>query len=98
MSSTLLTILIGAILASELPDQMNAIVIREYGPADKVLKLETMPRPTCGNGELLIRVHAAGVNPIDWKIRSGSPRMAKFPYIPGFDLSGVVEQVGPGVT
>jgi NADPH:quinone reductase-like Zn-dependent oxidoreductase len=52
-------------------------------------------------GEVLIRVHAAGVNPVDWKIRAGwlkDFRSVQFPYIPGLDLAGVVEEIGPGVT
>lgn len=46
---------------------------------------------------MLVRVHAAGVNPVDWKIRTGGGRMAALPYTPGFDVSGVVEQVGSNV-
>src|SRR5436190_9893002 len=75
---------------------MKAIRYHEHGPAS-VLKFEDAPRPTPGEGEMLVRVHAAGVNPVDWKIRAGGRSMAK-PYIPGFDVSGVVEQVGPKVS
>lgn len=52
-------------------------------------------------GEVLVRVHAAGVNPVDWKIRQGYMkdfRPMQFPYVPGVDIAGVVEEVGPGVT
>jgi NADPH:quinone reductase-like Zn-dependent oxidoreductase len=77
---------------------MNAIRIHNYGgPA--VLQFEDAPRPQLGKGEVLVRVHAAGVNPLDWKVRSGSLNgfiQHKLPLIPGWDVSGVVEQVGPG--
>src|SRR5437773_4347102 len=74
---------------------MKAIRYHEHGPAS-VLKFEDAPRPTAGEGEMLVRVYAAGVNPVDWKLRAGARSMAK-PYIPGFDVSGVVEQVGPNI-
>jgi NADPH:quinone reductase-like Zn-dependent oxidoreductase len=59
-----------------------------------------VPAPTPGKGQLLIRVAATSVNPIDWKINDGvlwpfAPR--SFPAVPGFDVSGVVADVGPGV-
>ncbi len=59
----------------------------------------SVPEPQ--KGEVLVRVHAAGVNPMDWKIRTGMLKdfmPATFPYVPGADLAGVVEKVGPGVT
>ncbi len=52
-------------------------------------------------GEVLVRVYAAGVNPADWKLRSGRMkdfRPSTFPYVPGADLAGVVAKVGTGVT
>src|SRR5262249_33996520 len=55
-------------------------------------------RPVCGEGELLVRVYASGVNPVDWKIRPGGARVLRLPYIPGYDISGVVEQIGPKVS
>ncbi|NIO07520.1 MAG: alcohol dehydrogenase catalytic domain-containing protein, partial [Deltaproteobacteria bacterium] len=60
-----------------------------------------MPRPQAGAGEVLIRVHAAGVNPLDWKVRSGHVKawmQHRLPLIPGWDVSGVVEAVPPDVT
>ncbi len=59
-----------------------------------------LPRPQPGGGEVLVRVHASGVNPLDLKIRSGEAGHAKqpLPAILGLDMSGVVEEVGPGVT
>lgn len=79
---------------------INAIRVHDYGNADQ-LKLEQIPRPEPQEGEVLVRVYAAGVNPADWKIRAGWMKdfwPSTFPYVPGADLAGVVEKVGPGVT
>ncbi len=79
---------------------IQVIRVHEYGEPEQ-LKLEHVPRPEPQPGEVLVRVHAAGVNPVDWKIRQGlrrETRSIQFPYIPGFDLAGVVEEIGPGVT
>lgn len=79
---------------------MQAIQVHDYGEPDQ-LKLEEIPQPQPEEGEVLVRVYAAGVNPVDWKIRSGmlkAFRPSAFPYVPGADLAGVVERVGPGVT
>lgn len=79
---------------------MKAIVIDGYGGPDR-LQLRDQPDPKPSNGELLVRVRAAGVNPVDWKIRRGDLRMflrIKFPYIPGGDIAGEVVAIGPGVT
>src|SRR5579872_1970105 len=78
----------------------NAIQVHDYGDTDQ-LKLEQIPVPEPQEGEVLVLVHAAGVNPVDWKIRSGWMKdfmPATFPYVPGADLAGVVEKVGSGVT
>ena len=80
--------------------RMRAITVREHGDAD-VLSLEERPRPDPEADELLVRVRAAGVNPIDWMIRAGYTDEAlspSLPYVPGWDLSGVVEAVGSAVT
>ena len=85
--------------ASEM-ELMKAVRIHNYGEAE-VLQFEDVPRPHPGNEEVLIRVHAAGVNPLDWKVRSGfltGVIHQKLPLILGWDVSGVVEQVGPGVS
>src|SRR5438105_5027447 len=77
---------------------MKAIRIHNYG-GPKVLHSEDAPRPQPQAGEVLVRVHAAGVNPIDWKVREGEMKdfwPHKFPLILGWDLSGVVEEVGAG--
>src|SRR5579859_6882681 len=79
---------------------MRAIQIHNYGGPEQ-LKLEEKPRPEPSAGEVLLRVHAAGVNPIDWRIRQGlltASWPVTFPYTPGIEVAGVVEDVGPGVT
>ncbi len=78
---------------------MKAVRIHQYG-GPEVLKYEDAPRPQPGPGEVLIRVHATSVNPVDWKVREGHLReMMKYtlPLIPGWDVSGVVESIGAGV-
>jgi len=77
---------------------MKAIIVRSFGPPD-VMKFEDLPDPSPGPGQVLIRVRAAGVNPVDAYIRSGTyARKPSLPYVPGADLGGVVESVGTGVT
>jgi NADPH:quinone reductase-like Zn-dependent oxidoreductase len=78
---------------------MKAVVLHEYGGPDK-LKYEEWDDPQAGDGQILIRVTAAGVNPIDWKLRSGAMKdfmPLEFPAILGYDYSGVVRSVGKGV-
>jgi NADPH:quinone reductase-like Zn-dependent oxidoreductase len=84
------------------PSQMQAIVQTGTG-GPEVLKLETVPVLSPGPGQVLIRGHAAAVNPVDWAMRQ--PRAGAPPLppgagrrIPGFDVAGVIEKVGPGVT
>ena len=77
---------------------MKAMVIREFGPPS-VLRLEERPRPRPGKGEVLVRVAATSVNPIDAKIRAkGLGLAADFPATLHCDLSGVVEELGPGAS
>lgn len=77
---------------------MRAMVISRFGGPD-VFELQDRPRPVAGPGELLVRVVASGTNPVDAKIRhSGSWAGIPFPAVLGYDVSGVVEEVGPGVT
>jgi NADPH:quinone reductase-like Zn-dependent oxidoreductase len=79
---------------------MKASVLHEYGPA-KNLKYEDVPDPVPAEGEVLVRVAASSVNPIDYKMRSGEAKErfpVEFPAILGRDLSGVVRMVGPGVS
>ncbi|MFI5998482.1 NADP-dependent oxidoreductase [Streptomyces sp. NPDC051362] len=61
-------------------------------------KLIDMDRPTAGPGEILVAVRAAGVNPADWKLRSGMRAASAFPVVFGTEAAGVVEEVGEGVT
>jgi NADPH:quinone reductase-like Zn-dependent oxidoreductase len=79
---------------------MKAVRLHSYG-GPEVLAFEEVPRPQAGPGEVLIRIHAAGVNPLDWKVRAGHVKawlQYRLPLIPGWDVSGVVEAVGPKVT
>lgn len=77
---------------------MKAIVVSEFG-GPEVLRLENVPDPVAGPGEVVVRVRAAGVNPVDTYIRSGNyGRMATPPYTPGSDAGGEVASVGPDVT
>jgi NADPH:quinone reductase-like Zn-dependent oxidoreductase len=78
---------------------MRAIFQQTYGGPD-VLELGERPDPTVGPDIILVRVRAAGVNPVDWKIREGYLQGAfphALPNIPGWDVAGVVEAVGPAV-
>lgn len=79
---------------------MEAVGFQKYGTVD-VLETLKLPTPSPTAGQLLVRVVAAGVNPADWVFRSGQLRYfirAKFPFVPGLDIAGVVENVGAGVT
>jgi NADPH:quinone reductase-like Zn-dependent oxidoreductase len=77
---------------------MKAVVVTDFGAEPRLLELDT-PEP--GPGELLVRLHAAGINPFDWKVADGVLKDAvphAFPLVLGSDGAGVVEKVGPGVT
>ena len=79
---------------------MKAIIIDSYGGSDR-LRLVDRPDPSPEAGAVLVKVRAAAVNPVDWKIRRGELRpilWLRFPYIPGGDIAGEVVAVGPGVT
>src|SRR6476661_4349183 len=80
---------------------MKAVRVHNYG-GPEVLQYEDAPRPrVSAAGEVLIRVYAAGVNPVDCAIRAGRVQEifpVSFPWIPGWDLSGVVEELGADVT
>src|SRR6478672_11490450 len=86
---------------------MRAIEYTEYGPPEKVLRVIDVPTPAPGPGEVRLRVHAASVNAIDWRILLGKPWFARLmaggmrkPAMtrPGFDVAGEVEAIGPDVT
>ncbi|HEV2211210.1 MAG TPA: NADP-dependent oxidoreductase [Verrucomicrobiae bacterium] len=75
---------------------MKAERIHQFGGPEQ-LHLDEIPMPEPGRGELLVRVHAAGVNPVDWKIREGKYARPQLPSILGHDFSGVIAAVGPDV-
>jgi NADPH:quinone reductase-like Zn-dependent oxidoreductase len=92
-------------VSSKNANPMKAVLYRCYGSPD-VLKLEEMPKPTPAADELLVRVHAASVNPLDWHYMTGSPYIMRLgaglgaPKDPrmGVDFAGTVEAVGQNVT
>src|SRR5262249_42244004 len=76
---------------------MKAIRVSEFG-GPEVLKVQDVPDPKPDSGQVLIRVKAAGVNPVDTYIRAGVyARKPNLPYTPGTDAAGIVEAVGPNV-
>ena len=75
---------------------MRAVSQQTFGSAD-VLEITEIPRPKPRTNEILVKVHAAGLNPTDWKHRSGHGFVDKLPLVLGWDVSGVVEAVGIGV-
>ena len=79
---------------------MRAVVQHSFGGPD-VLRVEEVPRPVPLPTEVLVRVHAAGINPVDWKTRVGGAMagvLGEPPFTLGWDVSGVVAEVGFGVT
>lgn len=78
-------------------ETMKAIRMHAFG-GPEVLAYEDAPRPVPAADEVLIRVLAAGVNPVDWKIREGYMReKISLPLVPGWDVAGVIEEKGPAV-
>lgn len=75
---------------------MKSIRVHQFG-GPEVLRLEDLPVPTPGPGQVLVRLHAIGVNPVETYQRSGSNPAIKLPWTPGMDAAGVVEAVGQGV-
>ena len=77
---------------------MKAILVREFGPPE-VMKLDEVETPQVTGTQVLVRVHAVGINPVETYIRSGNyASVPQLPYTPGKDAAGVVEDVGDGVT
>jgi NADPH:quinone reductase len=77
---------------------VKAALYDRYGPAAQVLRVEELARPEPGPGEVLVKVEVSGINPTDWKSRSGStPRPIERFQIPHHDGAGVIEAVGEGV-
>jgi NADPH2:quinone reductase len=81
-----------------LNEAMKAIRVEEFG-APEVMKLKEVPKPQPGTGELLVQMHAVGVNPVETYIRAGQyPRKPGLPFTPGNDGAGVVAEIGDTVT
>lgn len=76
---------------------MKAIHVREFG-GPEVMKMEEVPDPQPGPGQVLVALKAVGVNHVDAYIRAGEYGMGTLPYVPGVDAAGVVEAIGEGVT
>lgn len=77
---------------------MRAIRVHEFG-GPEAMKIETAPDPVAGEGQVVVRVRAAGVNPVDTYVRTGTYVVRpQLPYTPGWDAAGEIESVGPGVT
>jgi NADPH:quinone reductase-like Zn-dependent oxidoreductase len=79
---------------------MKTVCIYSYG-GPEVIVYENAPRPHPGAGEVLVRVHAAGINPVDWKIREGLLKGMlhhTLPLVLGWDVSGIVVALGSGLT
>lgn len=74
------------------------IVTQQALGGPEVLRVTEAPRPEPGPTEVLVRVHAAGVNPVDWKVRAGGGFLGEPPFTVGWDVAGVVEQIGFGAT
>lgn len=82
-------------------DTMKAVRIHQYGDPS-VLVYEDAPKPTPAAGEVLVKVRAVGINPVDWNTRAGKGIAGllknPFPFIDGWDISGVIEALGEGAT
>jgi NADPH2:quinone reductase len=77
---------------------MKAMLLKAFGGPD-AFELHDVPKPLPQAGQVLVRVHATSINPLDYQIRRGDyPDLVSLPSITGHDVSGVVEAVGPGVT
>ena len=80
--------------------KQRAVLIRSYGGA-RAAEVAEIDKPEAGPGQVLVRVRAAGVNAIDWKVREGYVRDAfplQLPAVLGIESAGVVEAIGPGVS
>lgn len=80
-------------------ETMQAVQIHAYGDVDQI-KIERVARPELQAGQVLVRLKAAGVNPVDWKLRAGYYKQfmpLNFPWIPGAEGAGIVEVVAPDV-
>lgn len=93
------TLIAGSVCAQSPAFTIKAIIVHEYG-GPEVLKYEDAPRPEPKDDEILVRVMAAGVNPVDAGIRAGrfNRGSGNLPLIPGMDVAGVVEKTGAKIT
>src|SRR5437588_4834212 len=93
-------LVIAAVAAAQPPQAtMKAVVVSEYG-GPEVLKYQDAPRPEPNNDEILVRVIAAGVNPVDAYVRQGkfgNRSRDNRPSIVGYDIAGVVEKTGANI-
>lgn len=77
---------------------MKAMSLKSFG-GPEAFELSDVPKPVPGTGQVLVRVHATSINPLDYQVRRGDyADLVPLPAISGHDVSGVVEEVGPGVT
>lgn len=76
---------------------MKAIRVHQFGDP-QVMKLEEVPDPKPGSGQLAVRVKAVGINPVETYVRAGKYGPRQFPFTPGSDAAGIIEAIGPGVS
>ncbi|MDF3124382.1 zinc-binding dehydrogenase, partial [Rheinheimera sp. 1928-s] len=77
---------------------MRAMILKSFGGPESFQEV-VLPKPVAGEGQVLVRVHATSVNPLDYQVRRGDYKdYVPLPAITGHDVSGVIEAVGPGVT
>ncbi|MGA5481370.1 zinc-dependent alcohol dehydrogenase family protein [Pseudomonas siliginis] len=77
---------------------MKAMILKSFGGPDS-FELNDVPKPVPQAGQVLVRVHATSINPLDYQVRRGDyPDLVPLPAITGHDVSGVVEAIGPGVS
>jgi len=79
---------------------MQAAVFTRYG-GNEVVEVKDAPAPVAARGEVVIKVHAASVNPVDWKVRDGQAKIltgSKFPKVLGCECAGEIFETGPGAT
>ncbi|HSX89679.1 MAG TPA: alcohol dehydrogenase catalytic domain-containing protein, partial [Pseudomonas sp.] len=75
---------------------MKAMILKSFGGPES-FELSDVPKPVPGAGQVLVRVHATSINPLDYQVRRGDyADLVPLPAITGHDVSGVVEEVGPG--
>ena len=95
----------GAAPVAELPDRIHAIHHDRYGPPREVLRLGDVDRPSPGDGQVLLQVAAASLNPLDWHFTTGTPYLLRLvaglrrpkQVVRGADVAGTVVEVGPGI-